>query len=73
MDRFERIGRGRISNGMKAQVGGGLAIFVGVMLLVFASVRTPGPGLDIHEMAKVFIGFGIFLLLAGTMGRVMAD
>jgi len=55
--------------GMKAQAGGGVAVFMGVLLLVFTPSVPPHPGLDIHQMARVFIGIGIFLLAAGTLAR----
>lgn len=55
--------------GMKAQVGGGLAVFIGVLLLVFTPSVPPHPGLDIHQMARVFIGIGVFLLALGTLAR----
>ena len=72
-DDFELGGTTRYPVGLKAQVGGGIAIFLGVLLLVFLPVKPPGPGLDLHQMAKVFIGIGVFLLAAGTVGRWMAD
>lgn len=59
----------RYPTGMKAQIGGGLAIVIGVLLLVFFPIVPPGPGLDLHQMARVFIGIGIVLLAAGTLAR----
>ncbi len=55
--------------GKRAQIGGGLAAFIGVLLLVFtspASVRTP---VDLDKMAMAFIAIGVFLVAVGTLSR----
>jgi hypothetical protein len=58
----ERLGR-------KAQVGGGLAVFIGALLFAFFPAAPSGTVPDLHQMAKLFIGFGGFLLAAGTLAR----
>jgi hypothetical protein len=55
--------------GRKAQAGGGIAVLIGVLLLYSLPAATPGSPLDGHQMARVFIGFGIFLVAAGTIAR----
>lgn len=57
--------------GRKAQVGGGIAILMGVLLLVFGPSATPGVPLNPHGLAHLFIGFGIFLVLVGTIARMI--
>jgi hypothetical protein len=56
--------------GRKAQVGGGIATLMGVLLLVFGPSATPGGPLNPHQMAYVFIGLGIFLVVVGTIARM---
>jgi hypothetical protein len=55
--------------GRKAQVGGGVAAFVGVLLLVATPSTAPGAPIDLHRMAAIFIAIGAFLFAAGTFGR----
>jgi hypothetical protein len=55
--------------GRKTQVGGGLAVLIGVLLFYSLPAAVPGSPLDGHQMARVFIGFGIFLVAAGTIAR----
>ena len=62
----EHLTRSRL--GRKPQVGGGLAVFIGILLLVFFPSAQPGTP-DIHKMALIFIGIGIFLIAAGTYAR----
>jgi hypothetical protein len=57
--------------GRKAQVGGALAVFIGVLLRFFGPSATPGIPLNPHQMAYVFIGLGIFLVLVGTIARMI--
>ena len=63
-----RIARGRV--GRKAQVGGALAVLIGILLLLFGPTKAPGVPLDPHQMDCAFIGLGIFLLLVGTIARM---
>jgi Kef-type K+ transport system membrane component KefB len=55
--------------GRKAQVGGGLAMIIGVILLAGTPRAAPGAGVDVHQMALIFIAFGIFLAAAGCFAR----
>jgi len=63
----DRLARSRL--GRKPQVGGGISVFLGVLLLVFLPSASPGSGLDLHQMAKVFIVIGVFLIVVGTLAR----
>ena len=63
-----RIARGRL--GRKAQVGGALAVLIGILLLFFGPPKAPGVPLDPHQMDYAFIALGIFLLLVGTIARM---
>lgn len=63
----QRLARGRL--GRRAQVGGGLALFIGALLLAFFPAVPAGAAPDLHQMAKLLIGFGVFLLAAGTLAR----
>jgi hypothetical protein len=58
----ERDGLGR-----KAQVGGSIAVLIGVLLRLFGPSATPGVPLNPHGLAYLFIGLGIFLILVGTI------
>jgi hypothetical protein len=62
-----RLARSRL--GRKPQVGGGLAVFVGLLLLVFVPSVPRGAVPDLLQMAKVFIGIGVFLIAVGTFTR----
>jgi hypothetical protein len=55
--------------GRKAQVGGLIAMLLGFLLFVVLPKSVPGTPLDPHQMAKVFLGFGVFLLVGGTLAR----
>ncbi len=55
--------------GRKPQVGGGIAIFIGVLLLVMTPPAAPGEPPGLHQMAKLFIVIGAFLFAAGTLAR----
>jgi hypothetical protein len=55
--------------GRRAQVGGGLATIIGVLLLAVTRRAAPGAGVDVHQMALIFIAFGIFLAAAGSFAR----
>jgi hypothetical protein len=62
----ERLARSRL--GWKAQVGGGLAVFIGILLLAFVPAVPAGKP-DIHQMAKIFIGIGLLLFAVGSFSR----
>jgi hypothetical protein len=55
--------------GRRAQIGGALAIFIGVLLLVFGPGPSPGSPLNLHQMARIFVGIGAFCLAVGTLAR----
>ncbi len=54
--------------GRHAQVGGGIALFIGVLLRI-----TGGPASGsrdvIHKMPLAFVMIGVFLLVVGTLAR----
>lgn len=58
----ERLGR-------KLQVGGGLAVFLGVLLLLFSPSVPSGALLNLHQMATIFIIIGVLLIVVGTFAR----
>ena len=68
-DGSDRASLARRRSGRKAQVGGGLAVFLGVLLLVFFPSVPPGSGLDLHQMARVFLVIGVLLFAAGSFIR----
>jgi hypothetical protein len=49
-------------------VGGGLAAFIGALLLFFTPAGGP-EGIDLDRMAMIFIVMGVFGLTIGTMIR----
>jgi hypothetical protein len=55
--------------GRRTQIGGGLGIFLGMLLLVATPPAPPGAPMDIHQMAMVFIVVGVFLAAVGTFAR----
>ena len=56
--------------GSRALTGGAIATFIGILLLVFGPARTPGVPLNPHQMAWVFLGMGLLLLLIGVLARL---
>ena len=52
--------------GRRAQVGGAIALVLGLMLTLLFPQTSAGAPLDLHQMAKLFIAFGLFLLALGT-------
>jgi hypothetical protein len=57
------------SAGRRVQAGGFIAVFIGVLLLLFGPSPAPGIPLDPHKLDYLFIGIGLFLLVAGTVAR----
>jgi hypothetical protein len=55
--------------GRRAQVGGILAVFLGVLLLVFGPGPSPGSPLNLLQMARIFIVIGASLVAVGTIAR----
>ena len=62
----ERLARSRL--GRNAQVGGGIAAFIGILLHVFVPAVPAGKP-DVNQMAKIFIGIGLSLIAVGTLSR----
>ena len=50
---------------------GALAAFIGVLLLVLGPAPTPGGPLNPHQLAYLFIGFGVLLVVVGTIARLL--
>ena len=61
-----KVARARL--GRKSQLGGSLAAFIGVFL-VLVTHSSPRPPVNIRQMAMIFIVIGIFLLAVGTFAR----
>jgi hypothetical protein len=57
------------SLGRRSQVGGAIAAFIGVLLLVVTPPAPPGAPVNIHQMAMLFIAIGAFCVAAGTLAR----
>jgi hypothetical protein len=55
--------------GRRPQIGGGLAVFLGVLLLVATPPAPPGAPVDVHQMAIISIVVGVFLIAVGTLAR----
>jgi len=56
--------------GRRLQVGGALAIGLGILLLIFLHTPPPpGSPVDVHRIGWAFLVVGIFCLVAGTIGR----
>ena len=55
--------------GRRAQIGGGLAAFIGIVWLIAVRPAPPGAPVDIHKMGWAFLVVGIFGLAIGTLGR----
>jgi hypothetical protein len=64
---FTRTTRSNV--GRRAQIGGFIAVFIGVLLLVFGPSPAPGIPLDPHKLDYLFIGIGLFLLVVGAIAR----
>jgi hypothetical protein len=55
--------------GRRAQVGGGLAVFIGLLWLGLVPPAPPGILVDLHRGWMAFVVVGIFGLAVGTFGR----
>jgi hypothetical protein len=55
--------------GRRSQIGGGLAVFIGMVWLVAVPSGPPGAQVDIHKAGWIFLMVGIFGLAVGTLGR----
>ena len=54
--------------GRRSQVGGGIAVFIGLLLLL-ATPPSPPAAVNTHQMAMIFIAVGVFGIVAGTLAR----
>ena len=55
--------------GRRSQVGGALAAFIGVLLLLATPAAPPGAPIDVHKIGMVFIAIGAFGVAVGTFAR----
>lgn len=70
-DRFGTRPPGSYPARMRSQVGGVLAAFIGVVLFLFYPHPPAGAPINIHQMAGLFIGIGLFTLAIGTIARIV--
>ena len=63
-----KLARNRV--GRKAQAGGGIAVFLGVLLLFSLPHVEPGSPVNLRPMADLFIGIGAVLIAVGTLARI---
>jgi hypothetical protein len=66
---LESLTRARSQIGRRAQVGGGLAIFLGVLLFVGTPPAVPGAAINVRQMDLVFIVIGGLGVAGGTFVR----
>lgn len=59
--------------GLRSQVGGGLAVFIGVLLLLFYLNIPSDAAVNLHQMAELFISVGLFALAGGTIARIFFE
>jgi hypothetical protein len=57
----------RSNLGKRTQIGGAIAVYIGVLLLLLGPA--PTPPLNPHRLAWLFIAIGLFLFVAGTVAR----
>ena len=55
--------------GRRSQIGGALAIFLGVLLLVATPAATQDAPVNVHQMATILVVIGVLALAAGTFAR----
>jgi hypothetical protein len=55
--------------GRRMQVGGALALGLGILLLIFLPASSPGAPINVHRISYAFIAIGLFGIVAGTIGR----
>jgi hypothetical protein len=68
-DDLNSEGLSRRPVGLKSQVGGGVAMFVGMLLFVFFPNVPPDASINLHQMAQLFIVLGGFAFGFGTLVR----
>lgn len=62
-----RLAKSRL--GRRSPGGGGLAVFIGILWLVFVPPALPGAPVDFLRGGVAFLVVGIFGLAVGTLGR----
>jgi hypothetical protein len=55
--------------GRRSQIGGALALAIGILLWIFLPVPPPGSPVDFHRVSYAFIAVGILGIAVGTIGR----
>ncbi len=65
----ESLKLARTRLGRRSKVGGGIAVFIGLLLLAATPPAPPAAPLNIHQMATAFIAVGLFGIAAGTLAR----
>lgn len=60
---------GNSRSGLRAQVGGGISAFLGLLLLLFFPAGGPGAALDLQGMARIFLVVAVLLFEIGTLAR----
>ena len=61
----------RRSIGARAQIGGALAAFIGILLRIFGPGPVAGVPIDPHQYADVIMGMGLCMLAGGTLARLL--
>jgi hypothetical protein len=62
-----RLAKSRL--GRRSQVGGALAVFIGILWLVFVPPAAAGALVDVHRGGLAFLVVGIFGIAVGSLGR----
>lgn len=55
--------------GRRMQIGGTLALGLGILLFIFLPEPAPGSALEVHRISYAFIAVGLFGVVVGTIGR----
>ena len=55
--------------GRRMQIGGVLALGIGLLLLIFLPVPPPGSPVDVRRISYAFIAVGVIGVVGGTIGR----
>ena len=64
-----RLRRAKTRLGRKPQVGGALAILIGVLVWFATPPASPGDPISLHHLAALFLIIGLALLVTGTLVR----
>ena len=65
----ESLRRAKTRLGRKPQVGGALAILIGVLMWFATPAGHPGDPINLHHLAALFLIVGAALLVVGTVFR----